>query len=154
MILLTPSLIGLLCSLQLELIQLVITIREMSLDATIQLMEFEIYMQVIVIEANAAFSTFAQVDINILIPTVIGKHVRLHPMVVIIGVIIGINVGGVLGVVLAAPTIASLRVIGRYIYAKLFRMYPFPMTGPPSTPWKERLALLLLMQETEGQQEA
>jgi hypothetical protein len=63
-------------------------------------------------------------------------------MVVIIGVIIGIQVGGVLGVALAAPTIASLRVLGRYIYAKLFGLYPFPMVGPPSAPWRERLAFV------------
>ncbi|MBN1430639.1 MAG: AI-2E family transporter [Anaerolineae bacterium] len=88
-----------------------------------------------------AYVAFAQVDINILIPNIIGKHVRLHPMVVILGVIIGINIGGFLGVALAAPTIASLRIIGRYIYAKLFRMYPFPMVGPPSAPWRERLAM-------------
>ncbi|MBN1311945.1 MAG: AI-2E family transporter, partial [Anaerolineae bacterium] len=86
------------------------------------------------------YVVFAQVDVNILIPNIIGRHVKLHPMVVLIGVIIGISVGGVLGVALAAPTIASLRIIGRYIYAKLFHMYPFPMVGPPSAPWQERLA--------------
>lgn len=88
------------------------------------------------------YVVFAQVDINILIPNIIGRHVRLHPMVVIIGVIIGIQVGGVLGVALAAPAIASLRILGRYIYAKLFHMYPFPMVGPPSAPWRERLAAM------------
>ena len=94
-----------------------------------------------------AYVVFAQVDINILIPNIIGRHVRLHPMVVIIGVIVGIQVGGVLGVALAAPTIASLRVLGRYVYAKLFGMYPFPMVGPPSAPWRDRLALVEVDQE-------
>jgi predicted PurR-regulated permease PerM len=86
----------------------------------------------------AAYVIFAQFDVNILIPHIIGRHVRLHPMVVILGVIVGAIAGGVLGVALAAPTIASLRVIGRYIYAKLFGMNPFPMVGPPSVPWQER----------------
>jgi predicted PurR-regulated permease PerM len=81
---------------------------------------------------------FTQLDINVLIPTIIGRHIDLHPMLVIIGIIVGAVVGGVLGIILAAPTIASLRVIGRYIYAKLLGMNPFPMVGPPSVPWHQR----------------
>jgi len=72
------------------------------------------------------YVAFAQLDINVLIPTIIGGQVRLHPMVVLIGVIVGLSVGGVLGVALAAPTIASARIILRYIYAKLFDLDPFP----------------------------
>jgi hypothetical protein len=47
---------------------------------------------------------------------------------------------GVLGVVLAAPTIASARVLGRYIYAELLDQDPFPGIGtqalpPPNPRW-------------------
>lgn len=87
-----------------------------------------------------AYVAFAQLDINVLIPNIIGRQVRLHPVVVILGVIIGASVGGALGVALAAPTIASLRVIGRYVYANLFDLEPFPMVGPPSAPREEREA--------------
>lgn len=87
------------------------------------------------------YVVFTQVDINFLIPTIIGGHINLHPLLVIFGVIGGAAVGGVLGVALAAPMIASLRILGRYLYAKLFGMYPFPMVGPPAAPWEERLAL-------------
>lgn len=68
---------------------------------------------------------FQQVDLNILIPRIIGRRVHLHPLVVILGIIVGAIFAGVLGVVLAAPTIASARVIGRYIYAKLLDLEPF-----------------------------
>lgn len=71
-------------------------------------------------------TVFTQVDLNLLIPRIIGAQVHLHPMVVIIGIIIGASVGGVLGVALAAPVIASARVLGRYIYARLFNLDPFP----------------------------
>jgi predicted PurR-regulated permease PerM len=91
----------------------------------------------LVMGAHVAFTQF---DLNYLIPRIIGGHVHLHPMVVIIGIIIGASVGGVLGIVLAAPTIASLRVIARYIYAKLFDLDPFPMVGPPVAPKEERQA--------------
>jgi predicted PurR-regulated permease PerM len=87
-----------------------------------------------------AYVAFAQLDMNVLIPNIIGRHVRLHPVVVILGVIIGASVAGVIGVALAAPTIASLRIIMRYIYANLFDLDPFPMVGPPSLPRPEREA--------------
>ncbi len=89
----------------------------------------------IVIGVHIAYTQF---DLNYLIPRIIGQQVHLHPMVVILGIIVGASVGGVLGVALAAPTIASLRVVGRYVYARLFDMDPFPMVGPPSAPREVR----------------
>ncbi len=73
------------------------------------------------------YVAFAQLDINVLIPNIIGGQVQLHPMLIILGVIVGANVGGILGVALAAPTIATIREVGRYIYAKLFDLDPFPV---------------------------
>ncbi|MCC6904509.1 MAG: AI-2E family transporter, partial [Anaerolineae bacterium] len=73
---------------------------------------------------------FTKLDLNFLIPRIVGERVHLHPLVVIIGIIIGASVGGVLGIALAAPAIATLRVIGRYIHAKLLDYDPFPPEGP------------------------
>ncbi len=80
---------------------------------------------------------FTQFDLNYLIPKIIGRSVHLPPLVVILGIIAGASLSGVLGVVLAAPTIASLRVLGGYIYARLFDQDPFPemvTTVPPLPP--------------------
>jgi len=77
----------------------------------------------IVLGTNLIFTKF---DLNYLIPRIVGERVNLHPMVVILGIIVGASIGGVLGIALAAPTIASLRVIGRYLHAKLFDLPPFP----------------------------
>jgi predicted PurR-regulated permease PerM len=63
---------------------------------------------------------FTQFDLNYLIPRIIGRSVHLSPLVVLIGIIVGASLGGVLGIALAAPTIASLRVIMRYIGSRLF----------------------------------
>jgi predicted PurR-regulated permease PerM len=87
-----------------------------------------------------AYVAFAQVEVNVLLPNIIGRHVRLHPVVVILGVIIGASVGGVLGVALAAPTIATLRIMMRYLYANLFDLDPFPMVGAPTASKEERQA--------------
>jgi predicted PurR-regulated permease PerM len=74
---------------------------------------------------------FEQVDLNFLIPRFIGRRLHLHPLVVILGIIVGAVLAGVLGVVLAAPTISSTRVVGRYVYARMFDLDPFPETEIP-----------------------
>lgn len=68
-----------------------------------------------------------QVDLNFLIPRIVGRQVRLHPMVVVIGIIGGGMLAGVLGILLAAPTIASAVVLARYVYHKLLDMRPWPV---------------------------
>lgn len=70
---------------------------------------------------------YQQFDLNYLIPRIIGHSVHLPPLVIILGIVAGAAMAGVLGIVLAAPTIASARVIARYIYANLFDMDPFPI---------------------------
>jgi predicted PurR-regulated permease PerM len=83
---------------------------------------------------------FEQFDLNYLIPRIIGRSVHLPPVVVILGIVSGALLAGVLGIFLAAPTIASLRVLGRYIYANLFDLDPFPIASssplpPPNPRW-------------------
>ncbi len=74
---------------------------------------------------------FQQVDLNYLIPRIIGRRVHLHPLVIILGIVAGAALAGVLGVVLAAPTIASLRVLSRYLLACLFDQDPFGSATEP-----------------------
>lgn len=83
---------------------------------------------------------YQQFDLNYLIPRVIGRRLHLPPLVVILGIVSGALLAGVLGVVLAAPTIASARVVGRYVYANLFDLQPFPAPiaedlPPPNPRW-------------------
>ena len=66
-----------------------------------------------------------QLENNILVPRIIGSSVNLHPIVVILGVATGFQVFGILGALLAAPAIATLRVLGAYIHAKLLGYEPF-----------------------------
>jgi predicted PurR-regulated permease PerM len=86
---------------------------------------------------------FEQVDINFLIPHIVGRRVKLPPLVVILGIVTGAILAGVIGIPLAAPTIASMRVIGRYIFANLFDMEWTPVSAtqplpPPKTYWWQR----------------
>jgi hypothetical protein len=86
---------------------------------------------------------YQQFDLNYLIPRVIGRRLHLPPLVIILGIVGGALLAGVLGVVLAAPTIASSRLVGRYLYANLLDLPPFPGPVaedlPPPNPrwWKK-----------------
>lgn len=87
---------------------------------------------------------FQQFDRNYLIPRIIGRRPQLPPLVIILGIVTGAVLAGVLGIFLAAPTIASARVVGRYIYANLFDLKTFPESEetslPPPDPqwWRKR----------------
>ncbi|NMC12212.1 MAG: AI-2E family transporter [Chloroflexi bacterium] len=87
---------------------------------------------------------YQQFDLNYLIPRIIGRSVHLPPLVVILGIVSGAVLAGVLGIFLAAPTIASARVIGRYIFANLFDLPAFPDSvvsplPPPNPNWWRKL---------------
>jgi HAD superfamily hydrolase (TIGR01549 family) len=67
-----------------------------------------------------------QVENAYLVPRIMGRRLQLHPVVVFIGVLAGGMLLGALGVFMAAPIIASLRVLLIYVYAKLLDQEPFP----------------------------
>ena len=68
-----------------------------------------------------------QLENNILVPRIIGRSLNLHPLVVIVGAIAGANLAGILGMFLAAPMLASLRIVGNYVHSKLLDLEPFPV---------------------------
>ena len=90
---------------------------------------------------------FTQTDLNYLIPRIIGRSVQLPPMVVILGIVAGASIAVVLGIFLAAPTIASLRILLRYVYARLIDEEAFRDEAPASRPlpppnprwWQQRV---------------
>jgi predicted PurR-regulated permease PerM len=67
-----------------------------------------------------------QVENYYLVPRIIGHHLKLHPLVVILGVLAGASVAGILGIILAAPILATSRLVLLYIYRKLTDQPPFP----------------------------
>jgi predicted PurR-regulated permease PerM len=69
-----------------------------------------------------------QVENYVFVPRILGASVKLHPVVVIAGVVAGASIAGLLGIFLAAPTIASLRLLGGYLYAKMLQ--PDPSSAP------------------------
>lgn len=77
-----------------------------------------------------------------LVPRVMGGSLNLHPLAIILGLIFGAALAGLLGVILAAPTVATLRVFGQYIYGKLMDTEPFPAPRPSSNRLPRALVML------------
>jgi predicted PurR-regulated permease PerM len=74
----------------------------------------------------AVYTVIQQIESYILVPRIMGGILNLHPVVVLIALLVGAVVGGALGVILAAPFAATLRVVGQYLYGKIFDTDPFP----------------------------
>ena len=60
-----------------------------------------------------------QLEDILVIPTLIGRIVHLHPVLVIFVLLIGTSLGGILGLLLAVPTAAVVRILLRYVYGKI-----------------------------------
>ncbi len=67
-----------------------------------------------------------QLQANIIAPRVMGTAVNLRPAVILIGLMVGFQVGGLLGSLLAVPVIASIRDVGVYLWRKLINVDPWP----------------------------
>ncbi len=71
------------------------------------------------------YGIIGQIEGVYFIPRFVGRRVKLHPAVTFVGIINGALAFGVLGILLAAPTIASVRTLINYIYRKLTDQQPF-----------------------------
>jgi len=74
----------------------------------------------------AMYTILRHAEDYLVIPTVIGRAVRLHPAVVIFALLSGGAVFGLLGIFLAVPVAATLRLVLIYVGAKLRDEDPFP----------------------------
>jgi len=67
-----------------------------------------------------------QLENNILVPRIVGESLDLNPIIVMIAVLMGGTIAGILGMILAAPVTATLKLVGGYAWRKLFDLPPFP----------------------------
>ncbi len=74
-----------------------------------------------------------QLEALFLVPRVMGSNLDLHPFVVIAAIVVAASIAGLLGVILAAPATATVRLFARYIYGKLTGRDSFPSKIDPRT---------------------
>lgn len=80
-----------------------------------------------------------QIFDNLVTPRFLGSTLGVHPAAVLVAAIIATNLIGLVGLVLAAPVLATIKLVGRYVLRKMFDMDPWPEPPPPperfELPW-------------------
>jgi predicted PurR-regulated permease PerM len=71
-----------------------------------------------------------QIFDNIVSPRIMADALRVHPAAVLVAAIISASLLGVLGVVIAAPMLATLQLFGQYTIRKMFDLNPWPPQEP------------------------
>jgi predicted PurR-regulated permease PerM len=82
----------------------------------------------------AAYWGVQQLENYFIVPRVMGRQLKLHPVVVFMAALAGARVVGVLGIFLASPILATMRIFGRYISRKLTDRPPFSPTDEDFEP--------------------
>jgi predicted PurR-regulated permease PerM len=80
-----------------------------------------------------------QIFDNLITPRLLGQTLGVHPAGVLIAAIVVTNLIGFVGLVLAAPLLATLNLLGRYFLRKMFDLEPWPEPEKPAEatelPW-------------------
>jgi predicted PurR-regulated permease PerM len=63
---------------------------------------------------------------NLITPRIMASTLRVHPAAVLVIALVAANLLGILGVVIAAPFLASVTLLARYIMRKMFDLNPWP----------------------------
>lgn len=71
---------------------------------------------------------------NIVSPRVMAESLKVHPAAVLVAAIVALDLLGVLGVVIAAPILATLQLVLRYVIRKLFDLNPWDGLEENPTP--------------------
>ena len=67
-----------------------------------------------------------QIIDNLVAPRIIGQSLGLHPAAVLVVALVSARLIGLVGLLLAAPVLATLRLVGRYSIRKMFDLDPWP----------------------------
>jgi predicted PurR-regulated permease PerM len=71
---------------------------------------------------------------NFITPRIMARTLKVHPAAVLVAAIIAANLLGLLGVIIAAPFLATFLLLGRYVMRKMFDLDPWPRTEPEPPP--------------------
>jgi predicted PurR-regulated permease PerM len=63
---------------------------------------------------------------NFITPRIMARTLKVHPAAVLIAALVAANLLGLLGVVIAAPFLATFTLLGRYVMRKMFDLDPWP----------------------------
>ncbi len=75
-----------------------------------------------------------QIYDNIISPRLMGQTLNVHPAAILVAAIVFTNLIGVIGLVLAAPVVATVNLSSRYVLRKMFDLDPWPEPVSQSKP--------------------
>lgn len=71
-----------------------------------------------------------QVYDQYIVPRFMGRALNVHPAAILVAALIAFSLLGIIGLVLAAPVLASMILVGRYVIRKMFNQEPWPESEP------------------------
>jgi predicted PurR-regulated permease PerM len=74
---------------------------------------------VLALVVGVIYLILRQAEDHLIIPNLVGHIVELHPIIVIFSILAGGALGGALGLLIAVPVAAAIRIILIYLYSKL-----------------------------------
>lgn len=75
-----------------------------------------------------------QIFDNYVSPRVMSQTLKVHPAAVLVAALVTASLIGFIGIIVAAPILATFTLIGRYVLRKMFDLDPWPEEEPPSVP--------------------
>lgn len=73
----------------------------------------------------AVFTIVQSIEGYFLTPKLLGERLNLHPLVVLVGLVVGGNLFGLLGIILAVPVIAAAKVLLRFLEEEVYHESEF-----------------------------
>jgi predicted PurR-regulated permease PerM len=91
-----------------------------------------------------------QIFDNVISPRILGRSLGVHPAAVMVAAIIAASLLGIIGIILAAPGLATLTLLVRYVIRKMLDLDPWPeddnneqVLEYPWVKWVERIKSLI-----------
>jgi predicted PurR-regulated permease PerM len=91
---------------------------------------------VMVLKVLAVYVIVQQLENNLLVPKIQGDSVKLHPSIIMVALVVGSQVGGLFGLIVAVPVAAMLRDLYLYLYRRLVEGYD-PREAEASVPSRQ-----------------
>jgi predicted PurR-regulated permease PerM len=88
---------------------------------------------ILIVQVLLVYIVVQQLENNLLVPKIQGDSVKLHPAIIMVSLVVGSQVGGLLGLIAAVPVAAILRDVYLYLYRRLTEGYS-PTAAEASVP--------------------
>jgi predicted PurR-regulated permease PerM len=89
----------------------------------VALAAFHLEGWVMVLKVLAVYIIVQQLENNLLVPKIQGDSVKLHPSIIMVAIVVGSQVMGLVGLIIAVPVAAILRDIYLYLYRRFAEGY-------------------------------